>query len=145
MNLSQVNLIVRDMPRSLAFYRRLGLTIDEGSDRVWARHHASCRTPNGIRLEFDSEAFAHQWGWQGSPGAGMGVLFFDVPTREDVDRIFADLTQTGAKVHKPPEDAFWGQRYAIVEDPDGHAVGLMSPLDPARRFAPPPPPEHNSP
>jgi hypothetical protein len=24
-------------------------------------------------------------------------------------------------------------RYAIVEDPDGNAVGVMSPVDPARR------------
>jgi catechol 2,3-dioxygenase-like lactoylglutathione lyase family enzyme len=142
MNLSQVNLVVRDMARSLAFYRRLGLTIDEGGDPDWARHHASCRTPDGIRLEFDSQAFAQQWdpGWNASPGGGTGVLMFDVPTREEVDRVFAELTQAGAPVHKPPEDAFWGARYAIVEDPDGNAVGVMSPIDPARRSAPPPPP-----
>jgi catechol 2,3-dioxygenase-like lactoylglutathione lyase family enzyme len=142
MNLSQVNLVVRDMARSLEFYRRLGLTIDEGSDPDWARHHASCRTPDGIRLEFDSQAFARQWdpGWRPAAGSGLGVLFFAVDTREDVDRVFAELTQAGAPVQKPPEDAFWGQRYAIVEDPDGNAVGLMSPMDPARRFAPPPPP-----
>jgi len=36
-----------------------------------------------------------------------------------------------------PYDAFWGARYAIVEDPDGNAVGLMSPIDPDRRTAPP--------
>jgi catechol 2,3-dioxygenase-like lactoylglutathione lyase family enzyme len=138
MNLSQVNLVVRDMPRSLAFYRRLGLTIDEGSDPAWARHHASCRTTDGVRLEFDSQAFAQQWGWQGSPGGSMAVLFFDVPTREDVDRVFAELTQAGARVHKAPEDAFWGQRYAMVEDPDGNVVGVMSPRDDTRRSAPPP-------
>jgi catechol 2,3-dioxygenase-like lactoylglutathione lyase family enzyme len=142
MNLSQVNLVVRDMPRALAFYRRLGLTIDEGSDPAWARHHASCRTPDGIRLEFDSQAFAQEWdpGLKASPGAGSGVLMFDVPTREDVDRVFAELTEAGAPVHKSPADAFWGARYAIVEDPDGNAIGLMSPIDPARRSAPPPPP-----
>ena len=32
-----------------------------------------------------------------------------------------------------PYDAFWGARYAIVEDPDGNAVGLMSPIDPDRQ------------
>ena len=140
MNLSQVNLVVRDMARSLEFYRRLGLTIDADSDPAWARHHAAAVLPNGMRLEFDSQAFAHQWGWKGSAGGGMGVLFFDLPTREDVDRLFAELTQAGAPVHKAPEDAFWGQRYAIVEDPDGNAVGLTSPIDETRRFAPPPPP-----
>jgi catechol 2,3-dioxygenase-like lactoylglutathione lyase family enzyme len=145
MNLSQINLVVRDMPRSLAFYRRLGLTIDEGSEPAWARHHASARS-GGVRLEFDSDAFARQWdpGWKGSPGGGLGVLIFDVPTREDVDRLFATLTQAGAPVQQPPEDAFWGARYAIVEDPDGNPVGLMSPIDADRRFAPPPPPGSGS-
>jgi uncharacterized glyoxalase superfamily protein PhnB len=32
---------------------------------------------------------------------------------------------------------FWGARYAIVEDPDGNHVGVMSPSDPDRRRAPP--------
>jgi hypothetical protein len=38
---------------------------------------------------------------------------------------------------QPPFDAFWGARYAIVEDPDGNHIGLMSPSDPALRTAPP--------
>jgi uncharacterized glyoxalase superfamily protein PhnB len=38
---------------------------------------------------------------------------------------------------QPPWDAFWGARYAIVEDPDGIAVGLMSPISPDRRSPPP--------
>ena len=34
-------------------------------------------------------------------------------------------------------DTFFGARYAIVADPDGRSVGIMSPIDPARRSAPP--------
>jgi len=30
-----------------------------------------------------------------------------------------------------------GARYAIIEDPDGIAVGLMSPIDAARKTPPP--------
>lgn len=33
-------------------------------------------------------------------------------------------------------DAFWGARYAIVQEPDGNDVGLMSPHDPAQTFTP---------
>ena len=40
-------------------------------------------------------------------------------------------------VQQAPYDAFWGGRFAIVEDPDGNPVGLMSPNDPAMRTAPP--------
>ena len=35
-----------------------------------------------------------------------------------------------------PYDAFWGARYAVIEDPDGNAVGIMSPVDPDRRSQP---------
>jgi uncharacterized glyoxalase superfamily protein PhnB len=38
---------------------------------------------------------------------------------------------------QPPFDAFWGARYAIVADPDGNDVGLMSPVDESRRTWPP--------
>ena len=30
----------------------------------------------------------------------------------------------------------WGSRYAVVEDPDGNAVGLMSPKEPDRKKRP---------
>ena len=37
------------------------------------------------------------------------------------------------------DDAFWGARYAVVSDPEGNGVGIMSPVDPARRSEPPAP------
>jgi uncharacterized glyoxalase superfamily protein PhnB len=47
------------------------------------------------------------------------------------------LTGAGYKGLQAPFDAFWGARYAVVEDPNGIAVGLMSPSDPNRRYWPP--------
>ena len=35
-----------------------------------------------------------------------------------------------------PHDAFWGARYAIIEDPDGIAVGLISPVSPEKSQPP---------
>ena len=55
------------------------------------------------------------------------VLFFDVASRDDVDRGVAALTAAGYVCQKAPEDVFGGVRYAIVEDPDGNAIGLTSP------------------
>ena len=60
--------------------------------------------------------------------------------REDVDDLYEELTAAGHAGQQPPYDAFWGARYAIVLDPSGNAVGLMSPVDPARRGRPPTPP-----
>ena len=36
----------------------------------------------------------------------------------------AELSELGAGSHLAPFDAFWGQRYATVLDPDGIRVGL---------------------
>jgi uncharacterized glyoxalase superfamily protein PhnB len=143
--LNQVNLVVKDLPTSVAFYRRVGLAVAEIPLPEWAPHHATAVMPNGVRLEIDSLEFARQWdpGWRDRPGVGC-VLFFGVPSRDEVDRLFSTLTSAGAPAQKPPEDAFWGARYAIVEDPDGNAVGLMSPIDPAFRRAPPAPPSEST-
>ncbi len=138
--LSQFNLVVRDMAATIAFYRRLGLSIDEGQPD-WSSHHVSAVMPEGIDLDFDSVEFTGQWdgGWPGSKGVGMGVLGFRVSSRQAVDELYEDLTGAGYHGQQPPYDAFWGARYAIVEDPDGNAVGIMSPTDPERRSAPRPP------
>ena len=142
--LNQVNLVVRDMRASIAFYRRLGVAMEESQLPEWAPHHASAMLPNGMRLELDSVEFARQWN-PGLKDVGSGaVFFFGVESREEVDRLFATMTASGYKAQKPPEDAFWGARYAIIDDPDGNPVGLMSAIDPAMRKAPPPPPGERS-
>ena len=57
--------------------------------------------------------------------------------RERVDEIFGDMTGAGHRGLVAPHDAFWGARYALLEDPDGIAVGLMSPVSHDKRSPPP--------
>jgi catechol 2,3-dioxygenase-like lactoylglutathione lyase family enzyme len=45
----------------------------------------------------------------------------------------------GEHVQQEPYDAFWGARYAVVSDPDGNGVGIMSPIDPVTRTEAPSP------
>jgi uncharacterized glyoxalase superfamily protein PhnB len=96
-----------------------------------------------MRIEFDSIAFAKQWnpGLDESNLGSATILFFHVTTREEVDRVHARVTAAGYRSQKAPEDAFWGARYAIVEDPDGNSVGIMSPADESMRRPPPLPPQ----
>jgi uncharacterized glyoxalase superfamily protein PhnB len=68
------------------------------------------------------------------------VLAIEVPDRADVDRLHDELVAVGATSQQAPYDAFWGARFAVVADPDGNAVAVMSPVDAAYRSAPPPPP-----
>jgi catechol 2,3-dioxygenase-like lactoylglutathione lyase family enzyme len=134
-NLDLVDLVVSDMEATVAFYRRLGLTIPD-ADATFQNHHRSAQVPGGADLDFDSTEFAHHWakGWK-KTGSRV-VVGFKVASRERVDAIYSDLTEAGYRGQQEPYDAFWGARYAIVEDPDGNAVGIMSPVDPARRSDP---------
>jgi catechol 2,3-dioxygenase-like lactoylglutathione lyase family enzyme len=139
---NQINLVVRDMDATLAFYRRLGLPIPDGP-RDWppgsGARHVNVVMPSGFRLEFDNLEMATIWhgGFRGEDGGGStSVLTFSLPSREAVDALHADLTAAGCANRHVPHDAFWGSRFAIVQDPDGRDVGLMSPPDPALRFVP---------
>jgi catechol 2,3-dioxygenase-like lactoylglutathione lyase family enzyme len=136
--LNQVNMVVTDMSATVAFYRRLGLTIPE-TDPDWASHHRTAEMPGDIDLDFDSAEFARVWdkGWASGPR--MGVLGFSVSSREAVNDIYRDLTEGGYTGEQQPYDTFWGTRYAVIQDPDGNPVGIMSPVDPARRSLPTPP------
>jgi catechol 2,3-dioxygenase-like lactoylglutathione lyase family enzyme len=129
--LDQVNLVVSDMDATVAFYSRLGLTIPD-TEPDFQPHHRSARLPGGLDLAFDSTQFARHWdkGWKTGARAVVG---FKVASRELVDAIYLDMTGAGYHGQQEPYDAFWGARYAIVEDPDGNAVGIMSPSDPSRR------------
>ena len=142
--LDQLNLVCADLEASMAFYRRLGVEILE--TRVWwtpsGAHHASAsETENSaIDLDLDSTAFARIWnsGWQARNDLrGKIVVGFKLPARADVDARYTELVGAGYTGLQPPYDAFWGSRYAVVEDPDGIAVGLMSPVSPDLRSAPP--------
>src|SRR5437867_4139863 len=130
----QINLVVRDMDASLAFYRRLGVDLPDRAPQ-WDPHHRSANVDGGLDFDLDSVPFARQWneGWGGDEAGAGCVLSFKLASRDEVDRVYADLTGAGYRTQQQPYDAFWGARYAVVEDPDGNAVGLMSPIQFALR------------
>jgi catechol 2,3-dioxygenase-like lactoylglutathione lyase family enzyme len=125
-----VGLVVADMAASLAFYRRLGLDIPPGAD---SEPHVEAPLGGGLSLVWDTvdviRSFDPDWSPPtGGPGAGLG---FRCDSPEEVDRRYAELTAAGYEGHKAPWDAFWGQRYATLRDPDGNGVDLLAALPPA--------------
>ncbi len=110
----------------------------------WDRHHRSFAAESmldGFDFDLDSVAFATQWdkGW---PRGDVGPVFgFRLASAEAVDATFRDLTSAGYVGQQPPYEGLMGARYAVVADPDGNAVGLMSPIDPSRSSIPSPPQE----
>jgi len=73
------------------------------------------------------------------------VLGFVLATPDEVDRAYNELTASGYLGQQAPYDAFCGSRYAVVADPDGNAVGLMTARDPALASPPPLPPHGRAP
>jgi catechol 2,3-dioxygenase-like lactoylglutathione lyase family enzyme len=135
----QVNVIAGDLPASIDFYRRLGVSMDPPPLHDGAPFHVNGES-GGRQFDLDSPAFAQFWnqGWGGRDDlVGRVVLGFRVPSRDAVDDAYHELTGAGRRGLQPPFDAFWGARYAIVEDPNGIAVGLMSPIDLAKQHWPP--------
>ena len=136
-DLHMLNVVVRDMAASLDFYARLGVAVPDGVETSGV--HVQLRMPGGFSLELDTAESARLWhaGWRADPASVGVVVGFTLPSREAVDERYAELTAAGYVGRQPPFDAFWGTRYAIVADPDGNDVGLMSPLDESRRAWPP--------
>lgn len=122
-----VGIVVADMAKALAFYRALGLDIPADAD---GQPHAEAALPGGMRLLFDTEDTIRSFhpDWRPVPGAGRVGLAFALPDAAAVDAAYAELTAAGYHGELAPFDAFWGQRYATVNDPDGNGVDLFAPL-----------------
>jgi uncharacterized glyoxalase superfamily protein PhnB len=119
-----LGVVVSDLARSIAFYRRLGLEFPDD-----AKDHVEAPLPGGLRFMLDTEEVVRSFEpeWKRPTGSSIG-LAFACDSAADVDRVHAELVDAGYESHKEPWDAFWGQRYAQVRDPDGHVVDLFAPL-----------------
>jgi uncharacterized glyoxalase superfamily protein PhnB len=124
--LDAFGVVVADMARSLAFYRRLGLVFPEGAE---AEPHVEATLAGGVRLMFDHVSVVQSFmSWSEPSGGHRMGLAFRCESPAEVDETFAALVGAGATAIREPWDAFWGQRYAQVRDPDGNPVDLYAPL-----------------
>ena len=125
--LDMIGFAVRDMDASLAFYRRLGLepeAVGEG--------HVEAKLPSGLRIAWDTHDVMKSFdpGWKPAEGGSSPIsLAFLVDSPAEVDSLYAELTAAGYTGHLAPWDAFWGQRYAVLRDPDGNDVALFAALE----------------
>lgn len=122
-----IGIVVRDMARSLAFYRRLGLDIPDG---VEDQPHIEITLPSGLRIAWDAADTVRSFdpGWTAPTGSARVGLAFVCADPGEVDRRYAELVAAGYTGHKEPWDAVWGQRYALITDPDGNGIDLFAPL-----------------
>lgn len=115
------------MAASIAFYRRLGFTFADGAE---AEGHVETALTGGLRLILDTVEIIHSFdpGWAPPQGDHRIALAFACDSPAEVDALYRDLVEAGHEGHLVPWDAFWGQRYATVHDPDGNAIELFADL-----------------
>ena len=121
-----VGMVVADMAAALRFYRLLGLDIAPGAE---TQDHVEAITPNGYRLAWDTETLVRSFNpaWHPPTGSRVG-LAFKCASPAEVDALYAAVIAAGYGGVKAPWDAFWGQRYATVDDADGNHVDLFAAL-----------------
>ena len=127
MHLNALGIVCADIEASLGFYRLLGVPFEDYDPEVG---HYSADLGNGFRLMLDTHDIARAFidGFEPPRGNDQLTLAVEVEAPEAVDALFAEVVAAGHPAVREPFDAFWGQRYATVADPDGNAVDLYAAL-----------------
>ena len=122
-----IGIVVSDMAKALDFYRRLGLPVPADAE---GQPHVEVPLGGGLRLLFDTEDTIRSFhpDWRAAESGARAGLAFELPDAAALDAAYAELTAAGAHGELAPFDGFWGQRYAVLHDPDGTGVDLYAPL-----------------
>jgi catechol 2,3-dioxygenase-like lactoylglutathione lyase family enzyme len=117
--ITHIHLAVRDLPRSVAFYRDVfGMEVQEGrSDdtMVFMRTPGSVDTLT-LRLASPDEPV-------GQKGGGVDHFGFRLKDRKDLDAAVDAVTSAGGRLVERGEHAP-GVGFAYVEDIDGYVIEL---------------------
>jgi len=123
-SLSAIGIVTEDMAESVRFYRLLGVNVPDPSG-----DHLDATLPSGIRLMWDTLELIRQLEPDWPPPVGHRMaLAFECASPREVDDVHKRIVDAGFDSKKEPWDAFWGQRYAQVVDPDGNVVDIFAQL-----------------
>ena len=124
-SLNAIGIVTSDMSRSIRFYRLVGLDVPETPDEG----HVEASLPSGVRLMLDSEEVIRSFrpDWTRAAGNQISVAL-ECSSPAEVDEVYSRAVAAGFHGEKEPWDAFWGQRYAQLADPDGVPVDLYAAL-----------------
>jgi len=126
MKLDAISLTSGDFAKSVKFYALLGFKFPKF--KADAKHLEPVTAPGEVRLMLDDRALMQSI--TGKPPVPPNHSSFAIKcgNPKEVDAAVKKIGAAGFTVVKEPWDAFWGQRYAIVADPDGYMVDLFAPL-----------------
>ena len=125
--LDAIGITTKDMAASCHFYSLLGVPTGEPPE---GDDHFEATLDSGVRLMWDTVELMRQIDPDWEPPVGHRLaLAFHCGSPAGVDASHHAVVAAGFGSKNEPWDAFWGQRYATVVDPDGNVVHLFAPLD----------------
>lgn len=120
--LSVVCIGVKDLQKSLAFYKSLGFTTNEQNEAPPVVFFNN----GGARLELlplqaliEDIGLDAAMGSKPPPSFGAFTLAYNVRTKAEVGQAIELARRAGARILKEPQDAFWGGHHGYFADPDG--------------------------
>ena len=127
MKLDAISVTSTDLEKSVKFYSLLGFVFPQFEKD---EKHIEPQTKAGeVRLMIDTADLIENI--TGSkpipPNHSSFAVLCEMPSK--VDEVTKKIKAEGFTVIKEPWDAFWGQRYAIVQDPDGYMIDLFAQLE----------------
>ena len=126
MKLDAVSVSSTDFAQSVKFYSLLGFIFPKFE--AGAMHLEPITPPGDVRLMIDSADLMKKLTGKKPVPATHSSFAIKCENPKDVDTAVAAIKKAGFTVVKNPWDAFWGQRYAIVADPDGYMTDLFATL-----------------
>ena len=113
---SVITLGVRDLARSVAFYRALGWEpVADGNDDVYFFASGGLVFALWSRASLAGDScVADSGGWGGV------TLAHNVRSPAEVDAVLEEARAAGAQIGRPGAPTFWGGYSGVFLDPDGH-------------------------
>src|SRR5512132_690792 len=116
---TMVVLLVSDIPRSLAFYRRLGIEFADGADQ---RPDVGVDIGDGRTIIWSTTFGGNDPNRKEPSGGSRIMLEFFVEGSDAVDQKHAELAAAGYHVVREPFLTSFGAYMCLVDDPDGNTV-----------------------
>ena len=116
---TMVVLLVEDLARSLAFYRRLGMVFPPDAD---SRRDLQVEIGDGRHFVWTTTFVGNVPDYEAPVGGSRVMLEFFVETQAEVDALFTELTEAGYHGRRSPFRTDFDAYMCLVDDPDGNTV-----------------------
>lgn len=121
MKLDMVGIIVESMEPAILFYEYLGFEVLGQKDADYVELNNG-----GIRISLNTKKMVEGiYGYLPKSEGDKIELAFLCDSSKEIDQLCEKIKEFGYEVFREPWQAFWGQYYAIIKDPDGNLLSLF--------------------